>query len=54
MRNRLSGTAVTESETLFLAPVIPNKFDKAEAFQNKVDRLKNVPLQELNSLRNSK
>lgn len=53
MRNRLSGTTVTESESSFLEPLIPDLVDGKDKFLFKIERLKDVPLQELNTLRES-
>lgn len=54
MRNQLSWTAVTETESAFLEPLIPELFDRADTFTNKVTWLKEIPTRELNVFRNSK
>lgn len=51
MRNALSGTAVTESEKAFLAPLIPELNDTPDNFMKKLDALKEKGLFELNSFR---
>jgi hypothetical protein len=51
MRNRLSGTAVTESEERFLNPLIPEIYDTPANFMLKLQNLQTNPLLELNSTR---
>ena len=51
MRNRLSGTAVTESEQAFLEPLIPKLGDSPDNFMKKIAELENDPLMRLNSVR---
>jgi len=51
MRNRLSGTAVTESEERFLEPLIPKISDTPANFMIKLNQLAENPLVELNNLR---
>lgn len=51
MRNRLSGTAVTDSEARFLADIIPSLSDTPDNFMTKLQALKTQPLIELNSVR---
>ena len=51
MRNRLSGTAVTENEQRFLEPLIPSLNDSPQNFMIKLNKLRTSPLLELNALR---
>lgn len=51
MRNRLSGTAVTESEERFLEPLIPKISDSPDNFMIKINQLKSMPLEQLNGMR---
>lgn len=51
MRNRLSGTAVTESEKAFLEPLIPSLSDSPANFAKKLEELRNNPLSQLNRVR---
>ena len=51
MRNRLSGTAVTDTEARFLEPLIPALNDTPDNFMIKLNELKNAPLQQLNGIR---
>jgi len=51
MRNRLSGTAVTESEERFLEPLIPKISDRPDNFVAKLNQLKDMPLVQLNGIR---
>lgn len=51
MRNKLSGTAVTESEKRFLDELVPDLNDKPDVFMYKLESLANQPLLELNNLR---
>ena len=51
MRNRLSGTAVTESEANFLAPIILSLFDSPENFDIKLDNFINRTIDQHNSNR---
>lgn len=53
MRNQLSGTAVTESETRFLEPLIPTLSDNMENFSIKVNSLENMALDRFNATRQS-
>ena len=51
MRNRLSGTNVTESEKDFLEPLIPSLSDSPDNFMKKMNELESDPLMRLNSMR---
>lgn len=51
MRNQLSGTAVTESETAFLEPLIPSISDTIENINAKVDALESQALDRYNTTR---
>ena len=51
MRNRLSGTAVTESEAAFLEPLIPDLSDSPKNFMTKLAQLETDPLLRLNTIR---
>lgn len=51
MRKDLSGSAVTEYEGRFLAPLIPDLNDRPDVFMEKLEQLGIEPLQELNAIR---
>jgi len=51
MRNRLSGTAVTDSEKAFLSPLIPELSDTPANFMAKLNNLARMPANKLNALR---
>jgi len=51
MRNRLLGSAVTESEERFLEPLIPKLSDSPANFMIKLNSLKSDPLLQLNQTR---
>ena len=53
MRNRLSGTAVTDSEAAFLEPLIPSLSDSPANFIKKLEQLESDPLLRLNTIRTS-
>ena len=53
MRNKLSGSAVTPSEEAFLEPLIPKLGDSPENFIQKLEQLRQNPLDQLNSVRGS-
>ena len=53
MRNRLSGTAVTDSEAAFLEPLIPDLSDNPKNFMIKLSQLESDPLLRLNTIRTS-
>lgn len=53
MRNRLSGTAVTDSEAAFLEPLIPDLSDSPKNFMAKLAQLESDPLLRLNTIRTS-
>ena len=53
MRNRLSGTAVTDSEAAFLEPLIPDLSDSPANFMKKLEQLESDPLLRLNTIRST-
>jgi len=53
MRNRLSGTAVTDSEAKFLEPLIPDLSDSPANFMKKLEQLESDPLLRLNTIRST-
>ena len=53
MRNRLSGTAVTDSEAAFLEPLIPDLSDSPKNFMKKLEQLESDPLLRLNTIRST-
>jgi len=53
MRNRLSGTAVTESEARFLEPLIPDLSDRPDVFMTKLAQLESDPLMRMNNIRDT-
>lgn len=53
MRNRLSGTAVTDSEAAFLEPLIPDLSDSPNNFMRKLGELQTDPLMRVNEVRST-
>ena len=51
MRNELSGTAVTASESAFLNPIIPELYDTEANMMDKIRGLRRNPINEYNQLR---
>jgi len=51
MRNRLLGSAVTPSESLFLEPLVPDLNDTPQNFMTKLQNLQTEPQRELNNFR---